>query len=1252
MMATKSNPEPKNATPVKLQLKPPNLPRLPFSSPMGEEILSPTSPNSRTPPQDRLGKLRAAKRPEEVKQNSRGLALDTPSRDGRERRKEESPGRPGLNIVTNFPPRTSSAQKISLDGPKKDLTKGGAGAGVGSTKEKASNGPYNGHVRQASSKSLKSAGSKSRLDILRRVDSKVSNLSPSDRAVVIGISLPQDEVSEHAQSAISPEQDGEQTLGTQLAMNKLPSHPPSIVVTPAGSIAPWSTADEKGSSPTRPRVRSSVYSQGPGSNNIIDSSIVPPVPALPPEAKHNNLQITTESARSPRVMSTCTVFDEEADPSMGAPPDSAHSQLRILKRSSTDTLATRPRSQGWWNSIMSPFWPKSPMHFKAPPLPSPKRSPHPGPDRNTIIEDEDVSPVDEKSHGSKSSHTSWTDSPIAEESEKPALTFDQILPSRDCTRSMSAIQPEDDASDYPFTATRFEGLGAAAEYFEACIHDMHDPTPFFECQNHRCLPREFEANGIFKDELGEPSSRVLLLKLPDKEVPRKEKEPGATEKSPTPPNRFSAAFREADLSKASQRPASEATVIEDLDETPDVHKAHVAPVVRAPEPISMAQPATIKEENELAENPQPSREVYRSPQAPPVEGPQVHGQAYRTPPPPPPPAPPADDPVAEERPCRRYIAVPPPETAPRNYEQPKSPTPPTPGAQTQGPGGALPLRDLRAEADASRPTGDTYLTNHNYHPQHPAEQTSMADFFPPPRFQPYPQKAEADDEIKRKEKFNKEKDKHKKEELTMKESKSSMSSKLPSCCSHRKKDDRRNRKKMTKKKKRLLWLLTAGLVAMIILILLLAMLLHRRGDSMPVQTQWLNITGYPPIPTGVSTIVQPNAADEVSGCVNVPTMWSCALPKEQQQSFSSGAADQPNFRIEIRFENGTNATSSINSTSNIKRFEKVVNPVSATSFIRHHLLQLRSSLPSSLFSPSPSPPSQEDQTFLGNTTDDNHAPFDGEYTPFFMSFDSPVPLPSTSRLAKRDTTSSSPTTSSATAANTSDPFPNLTSAIPAASTNSNGTAAPANLYPFPSAQPLRLFDRGLSTEHYGFYTYFDRSIFLKSSGSFNGSITDVPDDANGGSLEDAAKMRCTWAQTRFLVQVWTNKGQNYPLLPGNGNDTAAQSASPGQNATTLANSSANDLSRPGSFPYPVTITLDRHGGDIKTKEIYCYGLDDSEEPENTEKKIQLEDRGFQGTPVNPASGPFATNKVSLADGGPGWIDGGSGGCSCKWQNWK
>jgi hypothetical protein len=244
----------------------------------------------------------------------------------------------------------------------------------------------------------------------------------------------------------------------------------------------------------------------------------------------------------------------------------------------------------------------------------------------------------------------------------------------------------------------------------------------------------------------------------------------------------------------------------------------------------------------------------------------------------------------------------------------------------------------------------------------------------------------------------------------------------------------------------------------------------------------------------------------------------------------------------------------------------------------------------------------------------------------------PVGNPSR-RLLKRQSSSGGNGT------NSTNPFPNLGNDIPQPSINSDGTAAPANLYPFPAAQPLMLYDRGLQTEHYGFYTYFDRSIFLKSASVANlSSIGVVPDDENGGSTEAEASLRCTWAQTRFLVQIWTNAQGNLPLTSSN--------------VTGSRNSSANDFTAPGSFPYPASITMDRHGGDINSKSVYCYGVDDREHIVSSEKQFQIENRGFDGHLVNPALGLFNHINVSLADGGPGGIDGGTGGCSCLWRNFK
>ncbi|CAN9304031.1 unnamed protein product [Alternaria alternata] len=350
-----------------------------------------------------------------------------------------------------------------------------------------------------------------------------------------------------------------------------------------------------------------------------------------------------------------------------------------------------------------------------------------------------------------------------------------------------------------------------------------------------------------------------------------------------------------------------------------------------------------------------------------------------------------------------------------------------------------------------------------------------------------------------------------------------------------------------------------------------------------VGSQWLNLTDYPPIPTGILTIAQPEAVEEESGCVAPTTLWSCALPKELQQSVAPNKPDQPNFKVEITFENGSSAE-----LPKSQRVKRAMNPVSAAS-------------------PSPAPPSTTDMSFLGQTTDGNSAPFEGEDTGLFISIQDPTV--SVSRMTKR--------------ADANDPT-NITAVIPPPMLASDGTAAPANLLPFPSAQPLRLYNRGKDDEHYGFYNYFDRSIFLKQINGTNRGGN--PADVDGGSTKDAAKLRCTYSQTRFLVQIWTRSKESKTLLQRSASDNS------------------NVFKRPGTFPYPVTVTIDRHGGDPAKKNLYCYEMEDdgSIKDEESKKSFQFEDRGFGGNLVKGTQGQGSVS---------GSIDGGTGGCRCQWQNW-
>ncbi|KAI9838616.1 MAG: hypothetical protein M1819_004930 [Sarea resinae] len=418
-----------------------------------------------------------------------------------------------------------------------------------------------------------------------------------------------------------------------------------------------------------------------------------------------------------------------------------------------------------------------------------------------------------------------------------------------------------------------------------------------------------------------------------------------------------------------------------------------------------------------------------------------------------------------------------------------------------------------------------------------------------------------------------------------------------------------------------------GLLALVLIPLTLCFTLTGKSDSTPLQEQWVNDTSYPPLPTGISTIAKPNAEVDNGGCVNPESLWSCALPKELQRSVAPSAPNQPNLRMEIRYKNHTDISNSTSNSTTVSRLARraVNNPVSAGHFVRHQMLKARTIFRSSSWVASPPVPSVAEQVFLGKTTDNTTSSLkEGEETPFYISF---ITLDGTaSKLRRRDSN---------------------TSNIPGPETFDNGTASPANLLPSLNAQPLRLFDRGLETEHYGFYNYFDRSIFLSwAEFSANSTSLDVSSNgtedqlnANGGAWEDSANVRCTWAQTRFLVQIWTNQISGSRTLLSRNNSSASSG--------NLTQDSADDFARPGSMPYPVTITLDRHGGNEKEKMVYCYGIEGTRARLMAgEKRIIPEDRAWSGVLIDPAKG----QNGNVATGATGGIDGGTGGCMCQWKN--
>lgn len=422
----------------------------------------------------------------------------------------------------------------------------------------------------------------------------------------------------------------------------------------------------------------------------------------------------------------------------------------------------------------------------------------------------------------------------------------------------------------------------------------------------------------------------------------------------------------------------------------------------------------------------------------------------------------------------------------------------------------------------------------------------------------------------------------------------------------------------------LLIMVTILFFIMIVVVVTLCMTLTRTQKDMPVQAAWLNLTGFPPIETGISTIVQPSVTAKQAGCVSQPDVWSCSTSIEERQTSHGSDVTLPTFRIEIRYDDQSIKNKSLTQIvdSQSPTLNIVSNAAAASRIVQDAILAKRDAFTNSFFTSSPSPPDIADQIFLGNYTDHNAVAYEGESTPFFISF-----LPLTNQngtyLRKRDISNSSTTST------------NDTSNVPAPNINPNGTAAAAVLTPSPISQPLRLFNRSLPTEHYGFYTYFDRSLFLQLSSAGNSSTS----NSSAAIAEATSNAICTWSQTRFLVQIWTQSANIIAPSPS-------------------SNSSAFDFASPGSFSLPVTVNIDRHGGDPAKKGVYCYGLDDQQRPVSNAKIVVPEDRSFGGFVINGATGSFVQmdlQQVELQqkDNGTtkyGGIDGGNGGCSCRWDN--
>ncbi|RMZ07283.1 hypothetical protein D0862_04310 [Hortaea werneckii] len=419
--------------------------------------------------------------------------------------------------------------------------------------------------------------------------------------------------------------------------------------------------------------------------------------------------------------------------------------------------------------------------------------------------------------------------------------------------------------------------------------------------------------------------------------------------------------------------------------------------------------------------------------------------------------------------------------------------------------------------------------------------------------------------------------------------------------------------------RRFFWPLAFGvtLLFLLLVVLIVVFVPPQRHSKTAVQAEWLNLTGFPALPIGVATVIQPQVSREESRCVSPEKLWSCDMP-----AGSESASSIPNFRFQIDFRNGTMPR---NETQVLKR--------SGGSTIAGRLVQ-RDDWKDYLYRSNPDPPPKEEQQFIGQYTDNLSAPFDSEETPFYLTLVDPTPLQSSTTLRKRGGSPYPYPSSSQSNATSDNTTAHSSKEIPKPLLQTNGKPAQAVLYPFAEAQPLRLYNRGEADEHYGFYTYFERSMYVAN---VSGASEQLSTQAT--PLEDASAV-CTWSQTRFHVQLWTRKGAVAEL-----DDMIPLSGLP------AAQSTANNMTLQGSFPYPVTVTLDRHGGDAKEKGVHCYGLDEEKNVVQDVKMWVVEDRGAGGSLLNPAAVPGGQDATpeKREEEKLGGVDGGSGGCACQWQ---
>lgn len=1216
--------------PFHLQI--PTIPTFPFSSPIVEEVVTPY-PDSDSPERRINNPFRSSddSLPSVTGNFPNNNECDLGQRpvwDSASREKEANQdiqtviskkARPDLNLVTNF---TSSGTRQAAENDRKlpaksfldlndlkslsksksnDLAQDEGSQRAWKTKargyqELRDDTDGFGHVRRVEKQSLLRM-------ISRKAKRPIKDLSPSDRPILIGLSVPADQV-------VNTEATGQKAQQTPVT--------PSIVITPAVEDRYWDSSwNAQKTQKTRPP--SSVYSQPTPfmKPNRIES--IPPVPAIPalntlPNSDKHVRNLVDESPQQNWKRRSCSAgvySDNELSPqeqyTLGRSL-SNDSRLTLPNRLSLETISNRRRSQGWWNVLLSPMLSRSSTvstrygaraeDGSPPPIPTMILNPHTPHSHNIFNEKQWGSGVSafspdtpEERNGNKtqSGITAWPDLGDWDKGRENRNMNAGIPHSPDYPNDVGNETSPKSASStqtIPFVMSTTINQGRAFQNMP-CQHGQSSNEQCSICIGRSKVDRFLaetatSSHGSFPDSQNKFafSQSPISHQIPDNPFFQ----------------RFVADLRNEEARRS--RSDSGSTTIEDDEPefSPHLRKATATPLYwqngatptfvqpSAAVPISTTPPTRVADKvlDPVAAR-KPSNPTWAT------HDPRASDSI----------PPPYSSPTPSK--VRRYRAIFPP------GQQPYSPGPISPeGNNITAVRGGIPLSGvggIRHPPAVYQPGNSAYDPNKSLPPRPVAAPVTLASINGPAG-----EKAKIETRRRR----------HEKEDAVGKKVGGLWRGR--GCFSNRGCFGRGGRE--GRRRRRWWFVLIILLLVLVITSIIVAILVTRkRGEPPEVQSRWLNLTGYPAMPTGVSTIGGPDPVDSNPQCVHPSTLWSCALPWEDRKN-QQYDSDMPNFKIQIAFKNGTYPHSTAVKTQ-VKR------SIGFDGFMPQTLLHRTLQSRDEDFTPNPAPPHLEDIEFLANTTDGVASPYIGEETPFYATF---LSMASRGNQEKRHSARGI--------------LPNLTDIIPQPKSAPDGTAPPAVLYPLPINQPLRLFDRGLPTEHYGFFTYFDRSIFLKSTAPINASGTaELQAEKDGGVPKPDARVQCTWSQTRFLVQIWTEPGKGNRRLLGDPRDAT--------NGTAVTDYSS-DFTRPGTFPYPVTIKLDRHGGDAKKKMVYCYGINQQSQIELNQRKLQLEFRDRGGILINPAAGIFNLTqpgkKTDRRDDAWRPIDGGTAGCKCEWRN--